>query len=258
MRPVSGADDDEVPLLPAHRDGVKRREAGRDAGESRGLLGALDAVERPVECVPYLHVAAAHVALNGVVHLGLRLVDEFVHIIGLVKGFLEDSVSGLDEVTLDGLLLEDPDVVLHVGCRAHAGCQGGKLRRPANLFQDTVLPKPFCDRRKVHRRSALEEFPDCPEDEPELGVEKALLAERLYGPVHAFAFHHHRSDDGLFHLGCMWGLVPHLGRCRDDGIMRLPLVDVFSCHGSFRFVSVQIYLVPQQNNGGVENYLISL
>ncbi len=57
-------------------------------------------------------ISAPHVTLYCTINPVLGLLDEFVHIVGLIESFLQHVVTGNDEIPLDGLLLEDADVVL--------------------------------------------------------------------------------------------------------------------------------------------------
>ena len=131
----AGGEDDEVRTLPAVGDTVDADKSGRDSAETFGRLLLLDIVHRLVDDAADILDLLADVALDGVIDLGLSLVDEVVHGDGIVVCVLEDIVRSGDEIALYGLLLEYLDVILHVGGAADLLCQSGQYDRTSDGLQ---------------------------------------------------------------------------------------------------------------------------
>ena len=137
----------------------------------------MEAVQGSVQGIADVDILTAHIALYGVVDLRLRLLDEFVHFIGLIKGFPEDAIPGLNKVALDGLLLQDLHIVLHVGCRTDILRKAGQRGRTTYLFQGAIGPQSIGHRCDIDCASMVKESTDGRKDGPEFGVVEALLFE---------------------------------------------------------------------------------
>ena len=224
-------DDDERAVLPAARDSVQRGEAGRDSREPVGLLNPLEPFQRTVQRIAQVDVLPSHVPLNGGVHTRHGALDELVDREGLVEGVPEDHITRLDEVPLDGLLLEDLDVVLDVRPGTDLLSQPRQPRGTAHLVQVAVLPQLLRDGHHVFRGSAVEELGHGGEDEAELRVIEALLLQHAHRLIDALRIHHHRSDNGFFHFRSTGWFMADLGRCHHDRVhLRGPLSCILLCH----------------------------
>ena len=233
----SCADDNQIPVLPASRDGVQGREARRNTGKTVCLLHPLETVQCAVHGISDIHISASHIALNGIINVRLRLLDEFVHLVGLVEGLPKDAVAHFNKVTLDGFLLKDFDVVFNVSPRADLRGKGSEPSRSADFFKCSVCTEALRHGHHIDGAALFEERRHGGEDEPELRVVEALFFQRFHRQVHAVFVHHHCADDGFFHLGCLGRNVADFGRCHLNRINLCGLFSCVVCHDFYVFLN---------------------
>ena len=219
----TGRQDDEVRRLPAHGDAVEARETGRDAVEAGPALHFLDLVHRRIDQRADLLDILAGVVLDGVVDLRLGGVDEVVDIDGLVVGILEDPVRGGNQLALDVLLLEDPDVILDVGRRADLLGQVHQRHGAADRLEVALGGQFGGDGDDVDGGVLVDEGVHRFEDHPVDGIVEAGRTEFLHRFVDDGGLDQHGAEDGLFNIKSLRGFCTHLKpKCFQVDLLLLP------------------------------------
>ena len=75
-----------------------------------------------------------------------------------IKGILEDTIGCLDEVPLDGLLLQDPDVILDIGPCSDLLGKGSQSCRPSDLVQCALLAHLIYDSKHIYGSPFVEQI----------------------------------------------------------------------------------------------------
>ena len=227
---------------------VDAHESGRHAAEALGILLLLQVPHRYVDdAADVLHLLA-YVALDGVVHLGLGLVDEVVNGDGLVVSVAQDVVGSGDEVALYSLLLEYLDVILHVRGAAHFLRQARQGHGASHDFKIAVALELVADGDDVDGSVVQHQGAHSFENHTVLLVVEARGGELLHCKVHAGGLYEHSTKDRLFNVKSLRGFITHLKPYHVEVGRRaaLPLcgLGTRSCHYS-GFWGVATMMRPQ-------------
>ena len=84
----SCANDNQISVLPSPRYRIQGRKSRRNTGEAIRLLNPLEPVKCSIQCVSKINIVTLQVALHCLEDLRLRLFDELVYLVSLVKCLL--------------------------------------------------------------------------------------------------------------------------------------------------------------------------
>ena len=202
--------DDQVRTLPAHGHAVDAGETRRHTVHTGVALHLLDVVHRGVDQAAYVLHLTADIALDGIVDLALRLVDQVVHLDRIVERIPQNVVRGRDQVALDRLLLEDLDIVFHVRRGPYLLGQVREHDGAAHGLQVAPGLELAAHRDDIDRGVVRDQAGHRLEDHPVLGIIETGGGELLHGEVHARRLQQHGTQDGLLDIRRLRRLVAEL------------------------------------------------
>ena len=119
-------------------------------GDTFAILNTLDTLHRHVHNFADMLVEVLKVSRDCLMNAILRVSDKIINSDCRVESILENTLRGLDEAVLDGLLLKDSYIVLHISSSTYLLSEGCESCRATYRIQCLHLLQLLDDRQHVY------------------------------------------------------------------------------------------------------------
>ena len=202
-----------------------------DAGDTLTVLHPADSLHGKIRNLTDMLVRILFIAADRIVQALSCIDHQRIHRDRLIKRLLQNSVRSLDQPSLNGLLLENPDIIFHICSSCYGLCHCNKPCRSADISQSTLLLESLHESQHIDRRPFCIKLLNRFEDHPVSQIIEAFRIQNIQCGINAIRINHHSSQYRLLHICRLRRDITHF-RSRSRQIVRLPpLVSTFSFLG---------------------------